>query len=303
MQSPSMRRVFVTGGTGFVGRAVIHALRAEGCAVRCLVRRGSERDLRGLGAIERIEGDVMSRQSLDHAMDGCDAVIHLVGIIREHPAIGVTFERVHTQGTINVLEAAAAVGARRYVHMSALGTRSGARSRYHRTKWAAEEAVRASPVPWTIFRPSIIYGRGDGFVSVLARVLQRLPVVPIIGAGRQRLQPVPVAHVAQGFVRALSIDASVKHTYDVGGPEPVTMVDLIDRVAAAMGRRRPIKAHVPLGLVRTVTRALYRFSDYPLTPDQLLMLEEENTCEPGPFYETFGLAPVPLDTGLAAMLA
>jgi uncharacterized protein YbjT (DUF2867 family) len=245
----------------------------------------------------------MSRQSLDHAMDGCDAVIHLVGIIREHPAIGVTFERVHTQGTINVLEAAAAVGARRYVHMSALGTRSGARSRYHQTKWAAEEAVRASPVPWTIFRPSIIYGRGDGFVSVLARMLQRLPVVPIIGAGRQRLQPVPVAHVAQGFVRALSIDASVKHTYDVGGPEPVTMVDLIDRVAAAMGRRRPIKAHVPLGLVRTVTRALYRFSDYPLTPDQLLMLEEENTCEPGPFYETFGLAPVPLDTGLAAMLA
>ena len=298
-----MRRVFVTGGTGFVGRAVIHALRAEGCAVRCLVRRGSERDLRGLGAIERLEGDVMSRQSLDHAMDGCDAVIHLVGIIREHPAIGVTFERVHTQGTINVLEAAAAVGARRYVHMSALGTRSGARSRYHQTKWAAEEAVRASPVPWTIFRPSIIYGRGDGFVSVLARVLQRLPVVPVIGAGRQRLQPVPVAHVAQGFVRALSIDASVKHTYDVGGPEPVTMVDLIDRVAAAMGRRRPIKAHVPLGLVRTVTRALYRFSDYPLTPDQLLMLEEENTCEPGPFYETFGLAPVPLDTGLAAMLA
>jgi uncharacterized protein YbjT (DUF2867 family) len=303
MQSPSMRRVFVTGGTGFVGRAVIQALRAEGCAVRCLVRRGSERDLRGLGAIERIEGDVMSRQSLEHAMDGCDAVIHLVGIIREHPAVGVTFERVHTQGTINVLEAAAAVGARRYVHMSALGTRSGARSRYHRTKWSAEEAVRASPVPWTIFRPSIIYGRGDGFVTVLARMIQRLPIVPIIGAGRQRLQPVPVVDVAQGFVRALTLDASVKHTYDVGGPEPVTMVDLIDRVAAAVGRRRPIKAHVPLGLVRGVTRVLYRFSDYPLTPDQLLMLEEENTCEPGPFYETFGLVPVPLDTGLAAMLA
>jgi NADH dehydrogenase len=303
MQSPSMRRVFVTGGTGFVGRAVIQALRAEGCAVRCLVRRGSERDLHGLGAIERIEGDVMSRQSLDHAMDGCDTVIHLVGIIREHPAIGVTFERVHTQGTMNVLEAAAAVGARRYVHMSALGTRSGARSRYHQTKWAAEEAVRASPVPWTIFRPSIIYGRGDGFVSVLAGMIQRLPVLPVIGAGRQRLQPVPVAHVAQGFVRALTLDASVKHTYEVGGPEPVTMVDLIDRVAAAMGRRRPVKAHVPLGLVRAVTRALYRFPDYPLTPDQLLMLEEENTCEPGPFYEMFGLVPVPLDTGLAAMLA
>ena len=298
-----MRRVFVTGGTGFVGRAVVQALRAEGCAVRCLVRRGSERDLRGLGAIERIEGDVMSRQSLDQGMAGCDAVIHLVGIIREHPSIGATFERVHTQGTINVLEAAAAVGARRYVHMSALGTRAGARSRYHQTKWAAEEAVRASPVPWTIFRPSIIYGRGDGFVTLLARMIQRLPVVPVIGAGRQRLQPLPVTHVAEGFVRALMLEATVKHTYDVGGPEPVTMVDLIDRVAAAMGRRRPLKVHAPLGLVRPLTAVLHRFPDYPLTPDQLLMLEEESTCEPGPFYETFGLVPISLGAGLAAMLA
>src|SRR3989475_9082325 len=199
MESP-MRRVFVRGGPGFVARTVVQALRAAGCAVRCLVRRGSDRGLIGLGAIERYEGDVMARQSLAQGMAGCDAVIHLVGIIREHPSIGATIERVHTQGTINVLEAAAAVGARRYVHMSALGTRAGARSRYHQTKWAAEEAVRASPVPWTIFRPSIIYGRGDAFVTLLAGMLGRLPILPGIGTGRPRLQPVPVAHVAQGFV-------------------------------------------------------------------------------------------------------
>jgi NADH dehydrogenase len=302
MQPPSARRVFVTGGTGFVGREVVRALQAEGFAVRCLVRRGSEHALHGLGAIERVEGDVMASASLDEGMAGCDAVVHLVGIIREHAAFGATFERVHTQGTLNVLAAAAAVGARRYVHMSALGSRAGARSRYHQSKWAAEEAVRASPVPWTIFRPSIIYGRGDEFVTMLAGMIARLPVVPVIGPGRQRLQPVPVAQVAQGLVRALDLDATAKHAYDVGGPEAVTMVELLDRIAVAMGRRRPLKAHVPLGLVRALTGALHRVPGYPLTPDQLLMLEEENTCDAGAFYETFGLGPVPLSTGLAAML-
>ena len=299
----AVRRVFVTGGTGFVGRAVIHALRAEGYAVRCLVRRGSERDLRGFGAIERVEGDVLARQSLDAGLSGCDAVVHLVGIIRERPAINATFERVHVQGTQNVLDAAAAAGVRRYLHMSALGTHVGARSRYHRTKWAAEEAVRSSPLPWTIFRPSIIYGPGDEFVTMLRGMIEGLPVVPVIGSGRQKLQPVPVAQVAEGFARALALEASVKHTYDVGGPDAVSMVELLDAIAAALSRRRPLKVHVPVGLVRPVTRLLYRLPGYPLTPDQLLMLEEDNTCDPSAFYSTFALTPVPLAAGLRAMFA
>lgn len=296
------RRVFITGGTGFVGRAVIQALRAEGYAVRCLVRRGSEPDLRGFGAIERVEGDVMARQTLDDGLAGCDAVVHLVGIIRERPAIGSTFERVHVQGTQNVLGAAAATGVRRYLHMSALGTRAGARSRYHRTKWAAEEAVRSSPLPWTIFRPSIVYGPGDEFVTMLRGMIEGLPVVPVIGSGRQRLQPVPVAQVAQGFARALALEATVKHTYDVGGPDAVSMVELLDMIAAALGRRRRLKVHVPIGLVRPVTQILHRLPGYPLTPDQLLMLEEDNTCDPSAFFSTFGLTPVPLAAGLRALL-
>ena len=298
------RRVFVTGGTGFVGRAVIQALRAEGYAVRCLVRRGSERDLRGFGAIERVEGDVMARQTLDEGISGCDAVVHLVGIIHERPAIGSTFERVHVQGTQNVLDAAAEAGARRYVHMSALGARADARSRYHRTKWAGEEAVRSSPLAWTIFRPSIIYGRGDEFVTMLRSMLERLTIVPVIGTGRQRLQPVPVVQVAQGFTRALTLESTVKHSYDVGGPDAVSMVELLDAIAKAMGRpRRPLKAHIPIGLVRPVTRALYRLPGYPLTPDQLLMLEEDNICDPSAFFSTFGLTPVSLAAGLRTMLA
>jgi NADH dehydrogenase len=299
----AVQTVFVTGATGFVGRAVIHALRAEGLKVRCLVRRGSEHDLRGQEAIERVEGDVLARQTLDEGMGGCDAVIHLVGIIREHPQRGVTFEHLHVDGTLNVIAAAAAAGIRRYLHMSALGASATARSQYHQTKWLAEEAVRASALPWTIFRPSIIYGKGDGFVSMLAQMIRRLPVVPVIGEGRQKLQPVPVEQVAEAFQRALSRPDTVKQIYDVGGPDAVSMVELLDAIGKALGHPHVRKIHVPVGFMRPLAKVLQTISAFPLTTDQLAMLGEDNTCDPAPFFRTFGLTPVPLQAGLERILA
>ena len=297
-----MHRVFVTGATGFVGRAVIQALRAEGHVVRCLVRRGSERDLHGFEAIERVEGDVQAGPAaLEAGIAGCDTVIHLVGIIREFPASGITFDRVHVQGTRNVVEAAGRVGVRRFLHMSALGTRAGARARYHQTKWAAEELVRASGLAWTIVRPSVIYGVGDGFISLLARMVRRLPVVPVIGDGQNRLQPVPVEHVAAGFARAVRVEAAVKQTYAVAGAEVVTMQGLLALIGSILDRRvRTVR--IPLGLMRPMAHVLHRVPSFPVTPDQLLMLEEDNTGNAEPFYAAFGLSPEPLAHGLRRIL-
>jgi uncharacterized protein YbjT (DUF2867 family) len=295
-------RVFVTGATGFVGRSVVQSLRAEGHCVRCLVRRGSEQDLRGLEAIERVQGDVLAPRTLEDGIAGCDAVVHLVGIIREYPARGVTFERLHVDGTVNVLRAAADAGVRRFVHMSALGARAEARSRYHQTKWAAEEAVRGSALPWTIFRPSIIYGRGDAFVSMLAAVIKRYTAIPVIGDGRQRLQPIPVEQVATAFARAVAASETVKQIYEVGGPDVVTMVELLDLIAKTLGKRRLLKLPVPLAVISPLARVLHRLPSFPITPDQLLMLGENSVCDSGPFFATFGLKPVPLAVGLERML-
>src|SRR5262249_17805837 len=152
-------KVLVTGATGFVGTEIVKQLRLAGYPVRILARTRPA-DLH----LEFQRANITKADSLAGACTGIDAIIHLVGIISE---VGEqTFGRVHTEGTKNLVAAAQHAGVRRFVHMSALGTRSGAVSRYHRSKWAAEEAVRASKLDYTIFRPSLIYGPGDHFVNL-----------------------------------------------------------------------------------------------------------------------------------------
>lgn len=155
-------KVLVTGGSGFVGRALISTLVNRSHDVHVLSR--SQKQLpRGVSGVR---GDVTQRASLKPACQGMEAVIHLVGIISE--AGNQTYEKVHVGGTRNMLEAAGDCGVRRFIHMSALSTRPNARARYHQTKWQAEELVRASALEWTIFRPSIIYGPEDGFINLFA---------------------------------------------------------------------------------------------------------------------------------------
>lgn len=296
-----MAVIFVTGGTGFVGKAVVRALQAHGFVVRCLVRAGSEQHLRGFEAIERVPGDVLTPKALAEAIEGCTAVIHLVGIIREHPGLGITFERLHAVATSHMVEATQAAGVHRYIQMSALGTRPNARSRYHQTKWEAEETVRRSGLQWTIFRPSVIYGPGDGFVTMLARLVRRLPVVPVIGDGKYQLQPVPVEQVAEAFARALERNATVGQTYEAGGPRPYPFVEILDLIGAAVGKRKVRKVYQPLGLMRPLVACLERLPFFPLTSDQLLMLAENNVCDPVPFFKAFDLEPVEFPEGLRRM--
>lgn len=294
-------RVLVTGASGFVGNEVVKELLARGHEVQTLVRPGSEKKLKERERVKLFQGDCLHPDTLAPAVQGCDAVIHLVGIIREFPGRGITFERVHVQATKNVVDAAKAAGVRRYLHMSALGARPGPADPYHVTNFVADEYVMASGLSYTIFRPSIIYGPGDQSLNLFARQIRRLKFFPIIGDGNYQLQPVPVTTVAQAFALALELPRTENRIYEVGGPQPLTFNEIIDTLARVL-KRRVRKIHQPVWCMYLAAKMCGRFRWFPLTTGQLRMLLEGNTCDPTPFYQDFGLTPVSLEEGLARYL-
>ncbi len=289
----SKRTVFLTGGTGFVGRYVAERLAERGHAVRALVRSPEEAGaLRELGA-ELVAGDI-SDPLPGHAMAGCDVVVHLVGIIKEEPP-RVTFELIHTRGTLRTLEAAESAGVKKFVHMSALGAGPQGTA-YMRTKYEAEELVRRSAIPSVIFRPSVIVGPGGAFTEMLVRMVRLSPLVPVIGDGSYRLQPVDVEDVATAFVLAAEREGLEGEDFDLGGPHKLTYNRMIDIVCEELGVRRRL-IHVPASLIRPLVdlASTWRLPT-PVTSDQLEMLFQESIV-PGDgnaLRDIFGLDPASL---------
>lgn len=279
--------ILVTGGAGFVGERIVSRLTSAGEKVRVLTRSRA-----GLPGADMIQGDVRDLSAVLQAARGCDAVIHLVGIIRE--TRGATFRRVHVDGTRTVVQACREAGVSRLLHMSALGARPAALSEYHRTKWEAEESVRASGIAATIFRPSVIFGTRGGFIVEVRKLLHRGPLIPIVGTGMSLLQPVWVEDVASCFVSAIETPQAIGQTYELGGPEVFGFEELVDRVAEADGVVKP-KIHLPPGLVGLAAASLGRvWRGFPITPDQLRMLLEDNVCDLAPMIRAFGVEPASL---------
>jgi uncharacterized protein YbjT (DUF2867 family) len=288
--------ILVAGGTGFVGSHLIRRLLQDGIPVRAIVRDPDKiLALKDLGA-EVVKGDVLDTASLETAMIGIERVINLVGIIQE--TAGVTFQGVHVDGTRNLLAAARKNNVRQFFYQSALGTRPNARSEYHKTKWEAEELVRASGISYTILRPSLIYGPGDQFTIRLSQMIRLSPVLPIIGSGRSKVQPIFIDDVTTCIVKAVTSDCCLNEICEIGGPDQLTYEEVTVAIADAMGVQRPT-LHLPIFFMRSVATVLKAvLPKPPVTTDQLIMLQEDTVCSLRDIHDAFGIEPVGFSDGL-----
>jgi len=275
-------KVLVTGGSGFVGRHLVPRLQVEGFDVVTLSRHEAPRGAGFAG------GDVSDRRSLDSALDGVDAVVHLVAIITERGE--QTFDRVNVGGTRNVLDAMRARGVERLVHVSALGTSADERFPYLRSKWLAEEAVRTSDRTFTILKPSVLHGEGAGFFRPIVWTLRWAPVYPMVAGGKTRFSPLWIGDLSR-CVTACLHGEQAGETLELGGPEVLTFSDIVHLVMETLGKKRRI-VRTPLWSARPFA-AVQRLRRDPLvTNQQLDMVVLDNAAAPDSVERGFGFRPV-----------
>jgi NADH dehydrogenase len=261
--------VAVAGGTGFVGGAIARELATRGHRVIVLSHRRPAGDSNP--SFEYRTADVTRPESLAAALVGIDTLVISLAFRNspvEAPRRGQTFEKVDAAGTQALVAAAGPAGVRRLVYMSGAGAAPDAPRHWFRAKWRAEESVRGSGLVYTIFRPSWIYGPGDRSLNRFLGFARWLPFIPQIGNGRQVLVPVLVSDVGALVADALETPSAENVTFEVGGPEALTMDEIVRAALRASGRRRPI-LHAPAVLMKLATRPLTLLPTPPMTPDAI----------------------------------
>jgi len=285
--------IVIAGASGFVGGHLTDHLLSAGSDIACIAR--SENASRALLAkgCRVIRGDITRTETLDGILHQDDFVIHLVGIIEEKgPA---TFPAIHVHGTRNLVAAATRAGVRHFFYQSALGADRGSWSGYLRTKAEAEEVVRQSGIPATIFRPSLIIGPWDGFTRKLADMIKLSPVLPLLGEGKARFQPVYIKDWLRCIRRVIDDPESFAGTYDIGGPEHLTYREIVEHLSRAMGYKKPV-FRIPMGIMKLSTSILERFlPSPPVTSDQLRLMEQDNIGERDAVERYFGFTPMRFD--------
>jgi NADH dehydrogenase len=291
--------VAVVGATGFVGSHIVPHLAAAGHRVIAISRQGAQHDHRA-DAIEARAADVDTGVGLEGALEGADAVVHLVAIPRESG--GRRFEETNVRGTGRVVIAAEHAAVRRIVHLSVLGVADDPKLGYLNSKWRGEQLVRDSSLEWVVLRPSLLFGRGDGFFNLVKTTLKWWSpgVVAIPGSGETRFQPLAVDDLAVAVEKSLTGPEHVGKVYELGGPEHLTYQEIVDEVMSVTGMRR-IKLPMPIPLISALTVVTDRVLPiFPVSHDQISSLQRPNFTELDAFERTFGVTPRAFDLSYLA---
>ena len=292
-------RVLVTGGTGVVGASAITALLQHGHTVN-LLSRHADRDAGAWAhGVTPIEGDITDPTALAVGCAGCDAVVHVAGIVDEIPPDS-TFQRINVVGTQNVVREAERAGVRRLVYVSSLGCERG-ESPYHRSKHEGEESVRGFNGEWVILRPGAVYGPGDEHISMLLKMVRALPAIPLVGDGKQPFQPVWHEDFAEVIALAVEREDVVGGVFEIAGEEVTSQRDLLSRFER-LTNRSPVVVPVPEFLAQTGLKIAEAIGvDVGINDSQMQMLVEGNVLPAGAnnaLVRIFGITPTPLESGL-----
>ncbi len=280
-------RVTIFGGTGFVGSYIVDALIDADIEPSLLVRQGHEDRVRYPEVCHTVSGDIANQTAVEQAMEGTDAVIYNIGILRESTAKGTTFKELHADAPCRVMDSAKRLGIDRFLLMSANGVKEEGTA-YQRTKYQAEQHLATAGLAWTVFRPSVVFGDPRGRMEFASQLLQEVIKLPLpaplfypgllpFGAGAFELSPVHVRDVARAFVNSLDKDETIGRIIHLGGPETLTWRAILKTIAGAVGRRKWMFP-VPALSVSMAATLLERYDDFPVTRDQLRMLLEGNHC-------------------------
>lgn len=296
--------VTVIGGSGFLGRYIVHDLANRGWRVRVAVRNTDRalflRPMGAVGQIVPIFCNIRDDASVAASVSGADIVINLVGLLYERGR--QTFAATHAEGSARVARLAEQANVRRLIHVSAVGAHSSSPSRYAQTKAAAEEAVKSAFPEATVLRPSIVFGAEDGFFNLFARLSRYAPVLPLIGGGKTRFQPVYVADVAAAVMACLDDPATQGKTYELGGPHIYSFKDLMTLILKETKRKR-LMMSVPWGIAKLQGSILGMFPKPLLTRDQVVLLQADNIVAPDArTLSDLGIEPTPVEIILPTYL-
>jgi len=293
-------KVALFGGTGFVGSYITRELVREGFTPKVLVQSGSLSKINS--PCEVVKGDIQNKNAILETMQGAEAVIYTIGIIREFPKKGVTFKELHLNGLKRCLEIALKIGVKRFILMSANGVRPDGTA-YQRTKWQADETLKESGLNWTTFRPSLIFGDpgGEGRPEFCTQIRDDMLSLPFpaplfynellpFNAGSFSMSPIHVKNVAEFFVKSIKLKVCEKNIFDLGGPEALTWKEIIHQIALASGKRT-WKIPAPVAVIKIAASILDRFKWFPVTRDQLTMLMEGNTVSTN-YFDDFSINPI-----------